>query len=252
MVKNTTDENYVILNGYKMYMSPMVGYYYQPYIYSAKLKVNTHQQTIVNFLQDIGARPTFISSILSMVGIDDLSEGLQIITGEDFKELVLEFLEHNFGTDNKPLKFTPHNLSSILKGSGIRAPQAIRSLSSKKAIEGIKELIELGFTTHNLAHILHSSGIEASEIVEKLIANKDILRVLLIEKAPAEISSSSALHSIGKPEKVMPALEEIRDTAIDALIESIRKEKPGNIIADAQDNKGNSQNQAQSSKPVAR
>ncbi|MFN5351254.1 MAG: hypothetical protein ACK5BE_01375 [Alphaproteobacteria bacterium] len=133
MVENTTDENYIILNGDRMYMSRMVGYY-EPHIYGAKLKINRHQNTIVKFLQDIGAEPTFISSILNNIGIYDLTDGLQIITSEDFKELVLNFLDLNFGTEDEPLKFTPHNLSSILHGSKLEAIKIVRALINNKDI----------------------------------------------------------------------------------------------------------------------
>jgi molybdenum cofactor biosynthesis enzyme MoaA len=168
-------------------------------------------------LIELGFTLTNISSTLNGSGAK-APEAIAALTSKETIKGIEKLIE---------LGFTPTNISSILNGSGKKAPQAIRELMSAKTIKGIEKLIELGFTLTNISSILNRSGVNASEIVEKLIANKDILRVLLIEKAPAEISSSSALHSIGKPEKVMPALEEIRDTALDELIEST----PGNTIA---------------------
>jgi len=270
-------ENYIALEGgYNMSMTAMVGNVSPEHMSSAKLKVRSRGEKIIELLQNIGDDATFISSILRRVGLNNLDEALDIITGEDFKKLVLEFLQHNFGTDSKPLNFTPPNLSSklngskkdapqvlralnrelnkeqtikgikelielgftltnissILSGSGRRAPQAIRELMSATTIEGIKELIELGFTTHNLAHILHSSGIEASAIVKELIANKYILKDLLKGNAPSNISND--LSSIREAKKVTPKLQAIRDTAIDALIESIREETPGSNLTRAE------------------
>jgi hypothetical protein len=214
--------------------------------FRAKRIINSREEDIKRFLDAIEAKPTFISSILRMVGIKDLEKELNIIIGDDFKELVLELLNYNFGTDEKPLKFTPTNISSILGGSGRSAPKAIRELMSEKTIEGIKELINLGFTPNNISHILNGSGIRASKIVKELIANKDILRSLLLTKTPIEISSSPALHSIGNPEKVGTALEKIRDTEAKKIIKSLcEEETPVSTITNAKQRQNdNRQNQA--------